>query len=69
MRREILAQGWANLAGAFGASFPASASFTRSALLRLGGARTRLAAAAGALFTVPILLFAGRAPTRTYRPS
>ena len=59
MRREILAQGWANLAGAFGACFPASASLTRSALLRLGGARTRLAAAAGALFTVPILLFGG----------
>ena len=32
LRREILAQGWANLAGAFGASFPASASLTRSAL-------------------------------------
>lgn len=60
MKREILAQGWANVVGAFGASFPASASLTRSALLRLGGARTRLAAAAGALFTVPILLFGGR---------
>ena len=60
MKREILAQGWANVAGAFCASFPASASLTRSALLRLGGARTRLAAGAGALFTLPILLFAGR---------
>jgi len=60
MRREILAQGWGNVAGAFAAGFPASASLTRSALLRLGGARTRLAAAAGAIFTVPILLFAGR---------
>jgi len=60
MKREIVAQGWANVAGAFGASFPASASLTRSALLRLGGARTRLAAAAGALFTVPILFFGGR---------
>jgi SulP family sulfate permease len=59
MRREILAQGWANLAGAFASCLPASASLTRSALLRLGGARTRLAAAAGALFTAPILLFAG----------
>lgn len=59
MRREILAQGWANVVGAFAASFPASASLTRSALLRLGGARTRLAAGAGALFTLPILLFAG----------
>jgi SulP family sulfate permease len=60
MRREIVAQGWANVAGAFTAAFPASASLTRSALLRVGGARTRLAAAAGALFTVPILLFSGR---------
>jgi SulP family sulfate permease len=60
MRREILAQGWANLAGAFTASFPASASLTRSALLRLAGARTRLAPAAAAAFMVPILLFAGR---------
>jgi SulP family sulfate permease len=60
MRREIAAQGWANLVGAFAACFPASASLTRSALLRLGGARTRLAAAAAALFTLPILLAAGR---------
>lgn len=59
MRREILAQGWANVVGAFAASFPASASLTRSALLRLGGAKTRLAAGAGAVFTLPILLFAG----------
>ncbi len=60
MRREILAQGWANVAGAFAASFPASASLTRSALLRLAGARTRLAPAAAAAFMIPILLFAGR---------
>jgi SulP family sulfate permease len=59
LKREILAQGLGNVAGAFTASFPASASLTRSALLRLGGARTRLAAVAGALFTVPILLFGG----------
>jgi SulP family sulfate permease len=60
LRREILAQGWSNVAAAFAAGFPASASLTRSALLRLGGARTRVAAAAGALFTAPILLFGGR---------
>ncbi len=60
MRREILAQGWANVAGAFTASFPASASLTRSVLLRLAGARTRLAPAAAAAFMVPILLLAGR---------
>ena len=60
MKREIAAQGWANVAGALSAGLPASASLTRSALLRMGGARTRLAAAAAALFTLPILLFAGR---------
>ena len=59
MRREIAAQGWANVAGAFTSAFPASASLTRSALLRLGGAQTRLAAAAAALFLVPILLYGG----------
>ena len=60
MGREITAQGWANVAGAFAAGFPASASLTRSALLRMGGARTRLAAGAAALLTLPMLLFAGR---------
>jgi SulP family sulfate permease len=60
MRREILAQGWANVAGAFAASFPASASLTRSALLRLAGARTRLASASAAAFMIPILFFFGR---------
>ena len=34
MRREIAAQGFANIAGAFASAFPASASLTRSALLR-----------------------------------
>jgi sulfate permease, SulP family len=60
MKREITAQGWANVAAALCAGFPASASLTRSALLRTGGALTRLAPAAAALFTLPILLFAGR---------
>lgn len=60
MKREILAQGWANVAAAFCAGFPASASLTRSALLRLGRAQTRVAPLAGAVFTLPILLFAGR---------
>lgn len=55
MKREILAQGWANVAGAFAGSFPASASLTRSALLALGGARTRLAAGSAAVLVVPIL--------------
>ncbi len=59
MKRELLAQGVANVGGAFTGGFPASASLTRSALLRLGGARTRMAAAAAALIVVPILLLAG----------
>ncbi len=58
LRREIVAQGAANVAGAFTGAFPASASLTRSALLRLGGARTRLAPALSAVFVVPVLLFA-----------
>jgi len=59
MRREILAQGWANVAGAFTGAFPASASLGRSALLRLSGARTRLAPAAAAIVTGAILLAGG----------
>jgi SulP family sulfate permease len=59
LRREVLAQGWANVAGAFAGAFPASASLGRSALLRLGGARTRLAAATAAAAMVPLLLAGG----------
>jgi len=59
MRREILAQGWANVAGAFAGAFPASASLGRSALLRLGGARTRIAPASAAIMTALILLAGG----------
>ncbi|MEL7367488.1 MAG: solute carrier family 23 protein, partial [Myxococcota bacterium] len=61
MRKEILAQGWANIVGAFASTFPASASLTRSALLKLGGAKTRMAAAFAALMVVPILFFGGAA--------
>jgi SulP family sulfate permease len=57
MRREMLAQGWANAGGALAGCFPASASFTRSALLRLSGARTKMAAALSGLLVVPLLLF------------
>ncbi|HHH10853.1 MAG TPA: SulP family inorganic anion transporter, partial [Sorangium sp.] len=57
MRREIAAQGLANLVGAFASSFPASASLTRSALLKLGGAESRMAAAIAAVVVVPILYF------------
>ena len=56
MRREILAQGWANVGGAFTGCFPASASLTRSSLLRLTGARTRIAATLSGLLVLPVLL-------------
>jgi SulP family sulfate permease len=58
--REIAAQGLANVAGAFASAFPASASLTRSVLLRLGHPQTRAAAGFGALLTLPLLLFGGR---------
>ena len=59
MRREILAQGWANVAGAFTGAFPASASLGRSALLKIGGAKTRLAAATAAVVSGIVLLIGG----------
>ena len=61
MRREIMAQGWANLAGAFTAAFPASASLGRSALLRLGSAHTRLAPILAAVLTGVLLMIGGTA--------
>ena len=54
--REIAAQGAGNIAGAFTGCFPASASLTRSVLLRMGQPRSRLAAIAAALLIVPVLL-------------
>jgi SulP family sulfate permease len=60
MKRELLAQGVANVGGAFVGSFPASASLLRSALLRFTGSKTRAAAAIAAVAIVPIL-FAGGA--------
>ncbi|HVS31827.1 MAG TPA: SulP family inorganic anion transporter [Thermoanaerobaculia bacterium] len=59
MRREILAQGWANVAGAFAGAFPASASLGRSAVLRIAGARTRVAPAFAAIFTGVVLVTGG----------
>jgi len=59
MRREILAQGWANVAGAFGAAMPGSASLSRSALLSFSGATTRLAPAVAAILSGVILLAGG----------
>ena len=59
MARELLAQGLANVAGSLCGAFPASASLTRSALLRLSGAQTRLAAVIAALSLWPIVWGAG----------
>ena len=59
MRREIFAQGWANTAGAFLGAMPASASLSRSALLTLSDARTRLAAATAAVASGAILIAGG----------
>jgi SulP family sulfate permease len=47
------------VAGAFGGAFPASASLGRSALLKLGGAKTRLAAASAAVISGVVLLVGG----------
>jgi SulP family sulfate permease len=60
MRREIAAQGVANIAGAFVGAFPASASLTRSALLRLGDSRSRFSAGFAAVAVIPVLLFVPR---------
>ena len=57
LRREIAAQGAGNVAGALTGCFPASASLTRSVLLRMGQPRSRLAAVVAALLIVPMLLF------------
>jgi MFS superfamily sulfate permease-like transporter len=54
---EIKAQGWANVVGALTSSFPASASLTRSGLLRLENAHSKNAAIIGALAMIPILFF------------
>lgn len=61
VRREITAQGFANIAGAFASAFPASASLTRSVLLRLEHPRSRAAGGLSALLTLPLLLFGARA--------
>ncbi|MEQ8274711.1 MAG: SulP family inorganic anion transporter [Deltaproteobacteria bacterium] len=57
MKREILAQGIGNAAGAFLGGIPASASLTRSALLETTGGRTLFAALASATFVLPVIFF------------
>ena len=54
--REFLGQGVANLAGSFLQCYPASGSFTRSAINRASGAKTRIAAALSGVFLVVIVL-------------
>ena len=52
--RELVSQGLANVAAAVGGGFPAGGSFTRSALVREAGAKTRLA---GGITGLVVLLF------------
>jgi SulP family sulfate permease len=52
--REFVSQGAANLASGFSGGFPVGGSFSRSALNRLAGARTRIA---GAVTGVAVLAF------------
>ncbi len=59
LRREVLGQGVANLAGALVGSLPTSASLTRSAMLRQEGARSRLAPLVAGAVVIPVLLFGG----------
>ena len=59
LNQEIKAQGLANLVGSCFSAFPASTSLTRSALLGLSGAQTRLAPIFAALLVIPLLFYAG----------
>jgi SulP family sulfate permease len=64
--RELVSQGMANLAAAWGGGFPAGGSFTRSALVREAGARTRLAGGitgAVVLLLLPLTSVLGNLPT------
>lgn len=53
--RELISQGVANLAAGFSEGFPAGGSFSRSALLRDAGARTRLAGCIAGLVVLAVL--------------
>lgn len=55
--QELIGQGLANLAGSFTQSFPASGSFSRSAVTFQAGARTGLASAVSAAVVMVTLLF------------
>jgi sulfate permease, SulP family len=55
--RELVSQGLANLAAGLGGGFPAGGSFSRTALARESGARTRLAGAITGVCVLAILPF------------
>jgi SulP family sulfate permease len=55
--RELISQGLANVAAAVGGGFPAGGSFTRSALVREAGARTRLAGGVTGVVVLVLLPF------------
>lgn len=57
LRREIIAQGLANVAGSFTGAYPVSGSFSRTALNWYAGAQTRLSSVATALAVGLTLLF------------
>jgi SulP family sulfate permease len=56
--REFVSQGMANVTAAFSGGFPCGGSFSRSALNRVTGARTRLSGAVTGLAVVAFLPFA-----------
>lgn len=64
--QEFVAQGLANITGAFFSAMPSSGSFNRSALNAEAGARTPLAAASAAVFLLIIL--AAVAPMARWLP-
>jgi sulfate permease, SulP family len=55
--RELVSQGLANLAAGLGGGFPAGGSFTRTALARSSGARTRLAGGITGVCVLALLPF------------
>jgi SulP family sulfate permease len=57
--REVIAQGVANVVGAVTGALPTSGSLTRSALMRMEGATTRVAPFVSGAVVVPLLLFGG----------
>lgn len=65
-RQEMIGQGFANLAGAFFSSYPASGSFNRSGINVEAGARTPLAAISAGVLLMVMLLFV--APLFRYLP-